>query len=143
MELHPTLSPPKPVAAFNESGRIGYIDMCTNNLFGLKNNIFIPLKKGIKEEAKIVAFDTKTNSKIDFIWNKEESGLICNPVQCLFSKEGKLYVLENSNGILLEIEKNSDKKENILPSSLAIEYFIGLVLASFVLYVVVSIIRKK
>lgn len=142
LELHPSVNPPKPLVAFKESGRIGIMDMNSNANFGFKNNLFIPLKKGINEEAKVVAYDIKNNKVLDFITNNEKSDFLLNPVQCCFSKDGKLYVLENNRGLLIEVTKDNLNSSSILPGSLPVEYFIGVIIVAFVIYLAFSI-RKK
>lgn len=138
MELHPTTNPPKPLVSFNESGRIGLIDISSNNKFGYKNYVFIPFKKGEKEKAKVIAYDLKNNKAVDFMTSGKDSNYLENLTQCSFSKDGKLYVLESSKGILIEVSKLQVKEKSILPGALPLEYFIAILLLGFVLYLVFS-----
>lgn len=143
LDLHPNLNPPKPLASFNESGRIGVIDVCYNNSFGYKNNIFIPLKKGITEPAKIVTYDLRSKKINDFITNFEGSEQLVNPVQCSFSKNGSLFILENSKGILIKVTVDKGTEHKILPGSVPIEYFIAILILAFIIYLVFSVRRDK
>lgn len=113
MDLHPTTNPPKPIAVFKESGRIGLIDMSplrgsasavngTPNA-GLRDCILIPLKKGVREEGKVVCYNTKTKILSDFMTENDHSGFLSQSVQCVFSKSGDLYVLEADKGILIKV----------------------------------------
>jgi glucose/arabinose dehydrogenase len=138
-DLHPIIKPTKPLAAFNESGRIGLMDLCNSASFGYKGQLVIPFKKGKKEEAKIIIFDLKNNKYIDFVSNAKGSSFLENPVQCSFSKDGKLYVLENQRGVLMEIEKTQKENNSELPQSIPIEYFIGTLVIVFIIYLIVSI----
>lgn len=143
MELHPSINPPKPLVAFNESGRIGVMDVCMSQGFGFKSNFFIPLKSGKNEAAKVVAYDMKNNKTVDFISISPNSGFPFNPVQCVFSKSGKLYVLENSQGLLFEIAKNNSGAVGLLPTSLPVEYFIGGIILAFITYLIFSVRKGK
>jgi len=142
MELHPTTNPTKPIVSFAESGRIGIMDICNNGSFGMKNNLFIPFKKGKNEAAKIVAFDIKNNKTVDFVTNSKDSDFLSNPVQCCFARSGNLYIVENSKGLVLEISKKKNIASSLIPGSIGVEYFIGAIILAFALYLGLSIRRK-
>lgn len=143
MELHPTTNPVKPIQSFNESGRIGIMDISTNGSFGLKGQLIIPLKKGKHEDAKLVALDLKNNKVIDFITNKDNSNFLENPVQCSFSKDGKLYILEKTKGLLIEVSPKNENSKTNYPGSISTEYFLGTIIIAFILYLIFTIRLKK
>lgn len=141
--LHPSTTPQKPLAAFEESGRIGMIDYFRGNESGLRGNIVVPIKKGAKQEAKIALVDSKSGSVTDFIRNKENNAFLEQPVQCVVGGDGKLYVLEAKNGLIFRIEKENEVLEGILPMYIPIEYFIGFVIISFSVYLVFALRKNK
>lgn len=111
LDLHPSNNPVKPLTSFKESGRIGLIDTCSVKNNNFKDKMLIPLKKGVKEPSKIVAYNLKDKTLEDIVINAKNSDFINNPVQCYFSKKGELYILENSKGIVLKITSKASSKK--------------------------------
>lgn len=141
-DMHLLSSLQKPMVSFAESGRIGIIDMCRNSAFGTKGQLYIPLKSGKNEAGKVVRYDTKTGESTDFITCKSSNNM-STPVQCFFSSKNNLYVLYESDGIILKIEKELEAAgSSILPKYIPVEYFIGAVVAAIVLYTIINI-RKE
>lgn len=141
--LHPTTTPQKPIVSFEESGRIGIIDICRGNELGLRGQIIAPLKKGEKQEAKIAAVDLKNSVSVDFIKNKKGKELLQNPTQCVIGNDGKLYILESARGAIIKVEKEDEVLKRILPMYIPTEYFIGFIIISFSVYLVFAVRRNK
>ncbi|WP_051350619.1 sorbosone dehydrogenase family protein [Caloramator sp. ALD01] len=141
-EMHPTTTPPKPLIVFNESGRIGAMDISRQNAFGYVGNLFIPLKSGKNEEAKIVAYDIKGNLLVDFIKNKEEK-IIKEPIQCSFSKDGILYILDKGNGCIYCVEKVEEKQHSLNRIYIPVEYLIGTVVIALIVILILQIRKTK
>ncbi|MEG0371861.1 MAG: hypothetical protein RR515_03380 [Clostridium sp.] len=114
----------KPLVVFGESGRIGYMDISKNEDFGFKGQLIIPFKKGTKEDAKVVVVNTKDKSSQEIITNVKGEKILKNPVQCLFSPKGPLYILESENGIVLKVDKDKHSVGGVLPANVPIEYVI-------------------
>lgn len=137
-EMHPTTTPPLPLVAFEESGRIGVMDMSRQNRFGFVGNLFIPFKSGNKNPAEIVIFDIKGKMTIDFIKNKKENVLL-EPVQCTFGKDGNLYILDRGNNCIYMVEKLEENTDMVKKVYLPIEYFIGTLIISLIVILFLQI----
>lgn len=140
-QMHPTTTPPKPLISFNESGRIGSMDISRQNVFGYVGNLFIPLKSGKNNEAKIVAYDIKQNTVVDFIKNKD-SNVIKEPIQCTFSKDGILYILDKASGCIYSVERIEEKTQVVSKIYIPVEYLIGTVVIALIVIIILQI-RKK
>ncbi|WDC83489.1 hypothetical protein PL321_12290 [Caloramator sp. mosi_1] len=140
--MHPTTTPPKPLIAFNESGRIGVMDISRQNAFGFVGSLFIPFKAGKNEEAKIIAYDIKNNMSVDFIKNKEEK-IIKEPIQCSFSKEGILYILDKGNGCIYSVEKIEENHQGFNKIYIPVEYLIGTVVIALIVILIIQIRKTK
>ncbi|MCX7950837.1 MAG: PQQ-dependent sugar dehydrogenase [Clostridiales bacterium] len=140
-QMHPTTTPVKPLVAFAESGRIGAMDISRQNAFGYVGNLFIPLKQTENNEAKIVMYDIKGNVASDFIKNKSKN-ILKEPVQCSFSNDGKLYILDKGSRSLYCVEKVEESNPITNKIYIPVEYLIGTLVISLIVILVIQF-RKR
>lgn len=133
----------KPLMSFNESGRIGYMDISKDEKFGFKEQLFIPFCKKNKEDAKILVVNTKDKTIQEFLTNGKEEEFIKKPSQCVFSPEGELYILESEKGQVLKVTKDANTVDRLIPESVPIVYVMISALIILVLLILIFIKMGK